>query len=275
MKIVYNNSDFELPIVILNASKLPVQPSSISGDIDIKVYTSSVANGLTYAKSDIVDGKIYVESTDASTLAPGVLYYNYTYSVVNQSFPDGYQTISNMIQTNYYLSTNRQETGVIPTSTSELVNDADFATKQWVTTTAYTKSQVNQIASAKQGKLTAGTGIVISNNNVISTNLNGNPFIALPGTSLPSTGIQEHMVYLLRNTIDSSSLSDPIYDEYIYENGSWNHVGKFQIDTTILSSFDTRLDDLENQNVFLEQDEYDALELTGEVDPDKIYYTYE
>lgn len=279
MKIVYNNSDFELPFVLLDAQKLPISPSSIDSSINITVFTTSSTNGLSYTEADIVeDSKLYIDSSLASTLDVGVIYYKYEYEVYNENYSDNTQNITNIIQTNYYLSSNRQDTGVIPTSTSELINDADFATKTWVTSSAYTKAQVNTIANHKQNALTAGTGISIVNN-VISSTLNNKGFIAISGTSLPSSNIQSNTVYLLRTYPDSSvevsSATDPIYDEYIYENNNWVHIGKFELDAAILDSFDTRLEDLENQNVFLTEDAYEALELAGEVDADKIYYTYE
>ena len=86
-----------------------------------------------------------------------------------------------------------------------------------------------------QKKLTAGTGIAISGDNIISTTLDTNPFVILTGTSLPTTNIQSTKIYLLPA---STTGTDNTYIEYAYVNSKWEKIGEFKPDVD-LSSYAT------------------------------------
>lgn len=77
----------------------------------------------------------------------------------------------------------------------------------------------------KQDSLTAGAGISISNN-VISANAG----ISLTVVStLPTTDISTTTIYLIAKT---TAETNDIYDEYVYVNNAWEHIGSTQIDLT-------------------------------------------
>lgn len=98
----------------------------------------------------------------------------------------------------------------IPTKTSELVNDKEFITNvvndlanYYKKSEVYTKEEINELASTLQN-------VSIS---IVS--------------SLPSTG-KTNVIYFVSKT---GSTND-VYDEWIYVNNAWEHIGSTQVDLT-------------------------------------------
>lgn len=76
--------------------------------------------------------------------------------------------------------------------------------------------------AGKQGTLTAGTGISISNG-VISTTLDTNIFSVV--TALPTENISSNKIYVIKS---SSEETGNTYDEYFYVNSAWEKIGSFR-----------------------------------------------
>ena len=85
-------------------------------------------------------------------------------------------------------------------------------------------SDMKTLLNNKQNKLTAGAGISISNQNVISATA-GITFSVVE--TLPETG-DTQTIYLIAN----SGSAPNIYDEYIYVNSAWEKIGTTEVDLT-------------------------------------------
>lgn len=84
--------------------------------------------------------------------------------------------------------------------------------------------------NSKQGKLTAGTGIAITDNNVISVTIEGIRYDVVQ--ELPATG-ESGIIYLISN----SGTAPNVYDEYIWVNNNFEKIGSTEID---LSNYYTK-----------------------------------
>ncbi|MBO5143036.1 MAG: hypothetical protein J6C46_08655, partial [Clostridia bacterium] len=98
----------------------------------------------------------------------------------------------------------------VPTNTSELLNDSGFITNlakdlvnYYLKSEVYNKEEINQLASTLQ--------------NVSITIV----------TSLPSTG-ETNVIYFVSKT----GKENDVYDEWIYINSKWEHIGSTQVDLT-------------------------------------------
>lgn len=85
---------------------------------------------------------------------------------------------------------------------------------------------VGDALNTKQGSLTAGVGISISNDNIISCTLDAGLFIVV--TSLPTTGVS-NKIYLLPSTTGEEN----IYIEYLYVNNVWEKIGEYKASTDL------------------------------------------
>lgn len=86
---------------------------------------------------------------------------------------------------------------------------------------------VGDALNTKQGSLTAGVGISISNDNIISCTLDAGLFIVV--TSLPTTGVS-NKIYLLPSTTTGE---ENIYIEYLYVNNVWEKIGEYKASTDL------------------------------------------
>lgn len=86
--------------------------------------------------------------------------------------------------------------GMPPKTTSDLINDSDFATT----------SEVNSLITSAIGNI--------------------NSFEVSVVASLPTSDIDTHTIYFISN----SSSGDSIYDEYMYINNSWEKIGSTAVD---------------------------------------------
>ena len=117
---------------------------------------------------------------------------------------------------------------VLPTLYSEKFNSLYATdTKCGKSPDAYTPSEIEQIRVLKQDKLTAGVGITISENNVISANSGTIKFQTV--SELPEIG-EENVIYLLPN---DDTQEQNLYDEYIYTNGAWEKIGSASFDADL------------------------------------------
>lgn len=79
-----------------------------------------------------------------------------------------------------------------------------------------------------QAKLTAGTGIEITGENVINVTLDTNIYQVVE--SLPDSGINPNKIYLVLN---SKSGETNLYTEYIYVNGKWEKIGEYKAEVDL------------------------------------------
>lgn len=79
-----------------------------------------------------------------------------------------------------------------------------------------------------QAKLTAGTGIEITGENVINVTLDTNIYQVVE--SLPESGINPNKIYLVLN---SESGETNLYTEYIYVNGKWEKIGEYKAEVDL------------------------------------------
>ena len=86
--------------------------------------------------------------------------------------------------------------GMPPKTTSDLINDSDFATT----------SEVNSLITSAIGNI--------------------NSFEVSVVASLPTSDIDTHTIYFVSN----SSSGDSIYDEYMYINNNWEKIGSTAVD---------------------------------------------
>lgn len=101
----------------------------------------------------------------------------------------------------------------------------------------FTGSQVDNILSSvanKQDVLTAGNGINISEDNVISVSLNFSLYEIV--TSLPVDNIDNNKIYLVAS---SESGTQNIYTEYLHTSKGWEILGQFKSDID-LSTYATK-----------------------------------
>lgn len=87
-------------------------------------------------------------------------------------------------------------------------------------------STYSEAIDDKQDKLTAGTGITITNN-VISSSAAGVKLEIVQ--TLPVSDIDPQTIYLVPSSAPSTS---NVYDEYIYVNNAWENIGSTSVDLT-------------------------------------------
>ena len=121
----------------------------------------------------------------------------------------------------------------IPESTSDLTNDSGFITKTvndlanyFLKSETYSRDEINQKVSTIP------------------------KFVIQVVSSLPTTGISETTVYLLKTGDDSNNL----YTEYIRVNGAWEYLGKQTVDLSgyaLKTDVPTKLSALTNDAGFI------------------------
>lgn len=101
----------------------------------------------------------------------------------------------------------------------------------------FTGLQVDNILSSvanKQDALTAGNGINISEDNVISVSLNFSLYEIV--SSLPTDNIDNNKIYLVASP---TSGTQNIYTEYLHTSKGWEILGQFKADID-LSTYATK-----------------------------------
>lgn len=79
-----------------------------------------------------------------------------------------------------------------------------------------------------QAKLTAGTGIEITGENVINVTLDTNIYQVVE--SLPESGINPNKIYLV---LSAESGETNLYTEYLYVNSEWEKIGEYKADVDL------------------------------------------
>ena len=88
-------------------------------------------------------------------------------------------------------------------------------------------SDIATLKTSKQDKLTAGTGIDITDN-VIKCTLDTSVFVFVD--ALPSTGIQTNKIYVIKSATGTTGNQ---YTEYYYKDGAWEEIGSFKADVDL------------------------------------------
>lgn len=91
-----------------------------------------------------------------------------------------------------------------------------------------TYETISGAQSKYQAKLTAGTGIEITGENVINVTLDTNIYQVVE--SLPDSDINPNKIYLVLN---SESGESDLYIEYLYVNNKWEKIGEYKADVDL------------------------------------------
>lgn len=87
---------------------------------------------------------------------------------------------------------------------------------------------INGAQSKYQAKLTAGTGIEITGENVINVTLDTNIYQVVE--SLPESEINPNKIYLV---LSAQSGETNLYTEYLYVNSKWEKIGEYKADVDL------------------------------------------
>lgn len=91
-----------------------------------------------------------------------------------------------------------------------------------------TYETINGAQGKYQAKLTAGTGIEITGENVINVTLDTNIYQVVE--NLPEDSINPNKIYLVLN---SESGESDLYIEYLYVNNKWEKIGEYKADVDL------------------------------------------
>ena len=103
---------------------------------------------------------------------------------------------------------NKPTIPTVPTNVSAFTNDAGYLTQHQSLSNYYTKSEVDAELSDKQDTLTAGTGITIDANNVISATGGGGDYVDVPTFNQKEVAIAQALTDLNENKADKTELPD-------------------------------------------------------------------
>lgn len=105
--------------------------------------------------------------------------------------------------------TNKPTIPTVPTNVSAFTNDAGYLTQHQSLSNYYTKSETDAELADKQDVLTAGTGITIDANNVISaTGGGGGDYVDVPTFNQKEVAIAQALTDLNENKADKTELPD-------------------------------------------------------------------
>lgn len=92
------------------------------------------------------------------------------------------------------------------------------------------ETAIANLEANKQDSLTAGAGITITENGVISSDVGLKIIVLKDGEDLPNEGTpQENTIYFKRNT-ETDDESTDWYEEYIWVNNWWELIGTTKVD---------------------------------------------
>ena len=127
MKRIYKNNDLAFNLTINN---FPINKDLINS-IEFKFYTLNQSNYILKTQDDIdVYNQVILEWSDLKKLEEGVLYYDYTVSLNNESMNDGTEDTVTKKMTNYYIVTGIDNINI----------DNDIDATQY-----YTKDEVDEL----------------------------------------------------------------------------------------------------------------------------------
>lgn len=92
------------------------------------------------------------------------------------------------------------------------------------------ETAIANLEANKQDNLTAGAGITITDNGVISSDVGLKIVVLKDGEDLPNEGVpQKNTIYFKRNT-ETDNESTDWYEEYIWVNNWWELIGTTKVD---------------------------------------------
>jgi hypothetical protein len=107
-------------------------------------------------------------------------------------------------------------------------NTSDLANYLTNTDARSTYETISGAQGKYQAKLTAGTGIEITGENVINVALDTNIYKVVE--SLPDSGIDTNKIYLV---LSAESGETNLYTEYLYVNNKWEKIGEYKADVDL------------------------------------------
>lgn len=243
-KDVYNKEEIQ---------KLLSAISSLKMEIVEELPTTNISTTTIYLKlrqdgeeNNIYEEYVYINNKWETIGTTAVNLSNYalktdiptkTSQLTNDS---NFATTNQLFSKNYNDLTNKPS---IPTSTSQLTNNSGFITNAvnnltnyYLKSDTYTKDEVQQLLSS-----------------ISSLKLE-------VVTNLPTTNISSNTIYL--KSLDSTKENN-IYEEYIYINGKWETIGTTAVDLTnyaLKEDIPTKISELE-QDVELGVSEEDVMDI--------------
>ena len=118
---------------------------------------------------------------------------------------------------------------------------------------------IANLEANKQDNLTAGAGITITDNGVISSDVGLKTVVLKDDEDLPNEGVpQKNTIYFKRNT-ETDNESTDWYEEYIWVNNWWELIGTTKVDLSAYakkSEVPTKTSELENDSNFVSDVKY-------------------
>lgn len=137
-----------------------------------------------------------------------------------------------------------------------------FIENSFVLDTKSIETAIANLEANKQNNLTAGAGITITDNGVISSDVGLKIVVLKDGEDLPNEGVpQNNTIYFKRNT-ETDNESTDWYEEYIWVNNGWELIGTTKVDLSKVdlsgyaqkSELPTKTSQLQNDSGYITSD---------------------
>lgn len=133
-----------------------------------------------------------------------------------------------------------------------------FIKNSFVLDTKSIETAIANLEANKQNNLTAGAGITITDNGVISSDVGLKIVVLKDGEDLPNVGTPpKNTIYFKRNT-ETDNESDDWYEEYIWVNNWWELIGTTKVDLSGYaqkSELPTKTSELQNDSGYITADD--------------------
>lgn len=131
-------------------------------------------------------------------------------------------------------------------------------TNSFVIDTKSIETAIANLEANKQDNLTAGAGITITDNGVISSDVGLKIVVLKDGEDLPNEGVpQKNTIYFKRNT-ETDNESIDWYEEYIWVNNWWELIGTTKVDLSAYaqkSEVPKKISELQNDSGYITADD--------------------
>lgn len=145
-----------------------------------------------------------------------------------------------------------------------------FIENSFVLDTKSIETAIANLKTNKQDKLTAGAGISITDNGVISSDVGLKIVVLKDGEDLPNEGVpQNNTIYFKRNT-ETDNESTDWYEEYIWVNDWWELIGTTKVDLSDYaqkSEVPTKTSELQNDSNYITADDVPPEVYIGSEEP--------
>lgn len=223
----YKNSAGEY-VAISNYTVQPIVPVQTTGSSTTDIMSQ---NAVTTALSEKADSSNVYTKTESDAK-----YLTITSASTTYATAESVTTLSATVDTkanasDVYTKTESDTayaTASSVTTLSETVTTIENKIPSTSTGDIVTTDSLSTTLESYQTKLTAGTGIEITDANVINVTLDTDLYIIV--STLPTSDIQTNKIYLL---LSETSGEQNLYVEYMYVNNAWEKVGEYKADVDL------------------------------------------